>query len=266
MPWCPKCKNEYKKGVKICADCGCELVEEQILQKPLTFGEKEDMEALADFLTFHKITDAHIEFDENEQVYELFVPEKDLELAAKLRSVYVQEISKRMKDEKEEEESPIKPSALYENNASKAEENKSSAYTLLFVGIIGSILVFCGIFGILPIRLGATSKYMLYGIMGVMFLLFIVMGLISMKSYHVFTKKAESENTIRDSIKKWCKETINAEELDNELFSDGEDLPEEEKYFKRTALLKNKISNQFLNLDESFLDSLADELYEDIFT
>ena len=87
-----------------------------------------------------------------------------------------------------------------------------------------------------------------------------------MKSYHVFTKKAESENTIRDSIKKWCKETINAEELDNELFSDGEDLPEEEKYFKRTALLKNKISNQFLNLDESFLDSLADELYEDIFT
>ena len=128
------------------------------------------------------------------------------------------------------------------------------------------ILVFCGIFGILPIRLGATSKYMLYGIMGVMFLLFIVMGLISMKSYHVFAKKAESENTIRDSIKKWCKETINAEELDNELFSDGEDLPEEEKYFKRTALLKNKISNQFLNLDESFLDSLADELYEDIFT
>ena len=27
MPWCPKCKNEYYEGIKVCADCGCELVD-----------------------------------------------------------------------------------------------------------------------------------------------------------------------------------------------------------------------------------------------
>ena len=127
------------------------------------------------------------------------------------------------------------------------------------------IFVLCGIFGILPIRLGATAKYLLYGIMGVLFLLFIVMGLISMKSYHIFAGKAASENTIRDSVEKWCMETINGEELDTELFQEGEDISEEEKYFKRVALLKDKISNQFLNLDENFLDSLTDELYGSIF-
>ena len=28
MPWCPKCKNEYKDGYTVCADCGSDLVDE----------------------------------------------------------------------------------------------------------------------------------------------------------------------------------------------------------------------------------------------
>lgn len=28
MAWCPKCKSEYREGYTVCADCGCELVEE----------------------------------------------------------------------------------------------------------------------------------------------------------------------------------------------------------------------------------------------
>lgn len=27
MPWCPKCKTEYREGFRVCADCGSELVE-----------------------------------------------------------------------------------------------------------------------------------------------------------------------------------------------------------------------------------------------
>ena len=27
MPWCPKCKCEYREGFSNCSDCECELVE-----------------------------------------------------------------------------------------------------------------------------------------------------------------------------------------------------------------------------------------------
>lgn len=266
MPWCPKCKNEYKEGIKICADCGCELVSEEKEEKPLTFGDETDMEALADFLKFHKVEGVRIAKDEQDDTYELYVAEKELQKAGKLKALFVEEMTKKLKEEQEEEESPIKPSALYEDNAAKAEENKSSAYTLLGVGILGLVVVVLGMLGVLPIRLSGLSMYMVYGIMSVLFLLFIIMGLISMKSYHVFAGKAASENTLRESVEKWCLETLKGEELDKELFAPEEELSEEEKYFKRNALLKEKISNQFMNLDDSFLDNLADDLYGDIFT
>ena len=28
MPWCPKCKNEYRAGIEICPDCNEVLMEE----------------------------------------------------------------------------------------------------------------------------------------------------------------------------------------------------------------------------------------------
>ncbi len=52
MPWCPKCKNEYREGIKVCADCGVELVSEPLENAPvpLTFGDKEKMAALKSLL------------------------------------------------------------------------------------------------------------------------------------------------------------------------------------------------------------------------
>ncbi len=31
MPWCPKCKSEYREGFTVCAECGSKLVEEEPL-------------------------------------------------------------------------------------------------------------------------------------------------------------------------------------------------------------------------------------------
>ena len=33
MPWCPKCKTEYRDGFRVCADCGSELVAEQPIEE-----------------------------------------------------------------------------------------------------------------------------------------------------------------------------------------------------------------------------------------
>lgn len=53
MPWCPKCKTEYREGFSVCADCGSQLVEELTEEaaeesgRPLDFrmGDSFDEEA-----------------------------------------------------------------------------------------------------------------------------------------------------------------------------------------------------------------------------
>lgn len=262
MPWCPKCKTEYRAGVKCCSDCGCELVETQKTLRQISFGEKEEMEELAKFLTFSGISDVEIKAEE-EPLHTLFVDRKDEEKAGKLTAVFQQQKQQELATESVEvREIPASP---YEDSAAKAEDNRSSAYTLLLVGILGMLVIVLGLAGALPLHLTGTSKYMTYGIMSVLFLLFIVMGVISMKSYHIFAKRAASEISLRDTMEKWCLESLTAEQLDAELFAGEEKLSEEEKYFQRIRLLKKKISEKFLNLDEAFLDRFTDEIYGDIF-
>lgn len=42
MPWCPKCKYEYREGVKKCSDCNIELVE--VLSEEDYIDENEEKE------------------------------------------------------------------------------------------------------------------------------------------------------------------------------------------------------------------------------
>lgn len=265
MPICPKCKNEYRMGVTVCSDCGCELIwEEEEKKVAVIFGEQAEMDELADFLRYSHIDGVEVRLDEADKVYEIFVPEKESRQAAKLALVYKQERAKEIfaHDEKSDSARQGKLS-VYQNSTTKAEENKSSAYMLLFVGILGMIVIALGLAGVLPIHLGSTSKYLTYGIMSALFLLFIVMGVLSMKSYHVFAKKAENENSLKNTIEKWCRDNLNAESIDEGLFE--EEVSGEEKYFKRTSIMKEKIEKQFLNLDEAFLDELIDDIYNEIF-
>lgn len=229
MPWCPKCKNEYKEGIKTCSDCGCELVENE----PAEDEELSEAEA-----ALQKMSEAE-------------------------KAVFMENLKQAVKEAETAEHSAGRPVVPYQNSAAKAEDNKSSAYMLLFFGVIGMIVIILGMTGVLPFHLSGAAKYMAYGIMSALFLLFIVMGLVSMKSYHIFAKKAESENTLRSTIESWCTENLKPEGIDEAVLS--EEVAEEEKYFRRTSYMKEKITEKFLNLDEAFLDNLVDEMYTGIY-
>lgn len=242
MPWCPKCKNEYKEGITVCMDCNCELVEEE----PVDRSELEILQA-----EFEKMS------DEEKEAFKESVKQAVMEA--------------------EHHSSHGKPVMPYQDNASKAEDNKSSGYMLIAFGIIGMVVVVLGIAGVLPFHLSGAGKYMTYGVMSALFLLFIVMGLVSMKSYRFFAKEAESENSLRSTMEKWCKENLDAKEMDTVLFGeslkavDSDDIYDEnsvsdaEKYFKRSSYIKEKLTEKFMNLDEAFLDNFIDEIYTVIF-
>lgn len=284
MPWCPKCKNEYREGIKVCVDCGCELVwEEQFEgQVPLTFGDEEEMKSLKKYLEYNKLKGVDVRFDEKDQVNVLYVLDEERGKASALAKTFMQQkaVEREMQqaepygEEPESEEDtedtgekacPAMPS-VYQNSSERAEENRSSAWALLVVGLVGIVVVILGIMDIIPLRVG--NPYMFYGVLSAIFVLFIVMGFVSMKNAKLFAKKAESENTLKDAMVKWCQENLDGASIDAQVKeTEGEfmeELPQEMLYFKRAQLLKDKFNHQFMNLDQAFLERFIDEEVYDV--
>lgn len=232
MPWCPKCKNEYVDGIVKCADCGSELVEE--------LSSEEEM------------------------------PELTEEQIMRAKMLLQMQMAQEMSDASEEDEEsageavPRKAVSrgVYKDNAQKAAEFKDSGYTLLGVGIAGLALILLMAFDVLPFRFGGIT-FITYGVLGVMFLIFIIVGFNSMKSAKEYKKEALTESNLKEEIMNWCRENLTAESVDKSLLD--EELSEEENYFKRTEYIRNEIGQKFINIDEGFLEQLIDEFYPEIF-
>lgn len=285
MPWCPICKNEYVEGMTVCADCGVELAEslaETEKRIPLIFGEMEKMERLKDFLLYNNLKSAHVTYDGAEGVYELFVKDEEKAKAQRAIQVFIQQenekAQKEMMDElsEEQKEELLKRAEAemekklaaahtgpYQTSAKKAEENRSTGFMLITFGAIGLIAIVLLFFDVIALPF-AMNKYMVCGIMGTLFLVFFVMGIMSVKSSKALEQKAEEEDNLTGELKRWCEENLTAEKVDANLF-DEEEFSEEIRYFKRAEKMKQMITNQFLNLDEAFLEAFIDDYYPVIF-
>lgn len=227
MPWCPKCKSEYREGFTVCADCGTKLVDEEPMENDAV---KADEDVMFDAIPA-------------EQVFTELTKQK----------------AEESETEKQEETVSYIP---YQDSSERASENRSSGWILMIIGTIGIVLVILGATEILPIRMG--NPYLFYGVMGAIFILFLVSGIMSIKNAKLFDKKAESENSLRSTLLDWCKENLNAEEIDKAVKS--EEDTEEILYFKRFTCIKEKLNRQFVNLDQGFLEKFIDDyVYEEIF-
>lgn len=229
MPWCPVCKNEYREGIKLCAECKVELVDQ--------------------------LEDENAELEEQEKI-------------ARVRAMLAAAADEQADEDEEEVPEKIPVYHAYQNSASKAEDNRTSAYTLLFVGVLGFILVLLVFVGVIPLYQNAsTTKYLVCGVMGAMFILFIVFGVVSMRNSKILLVKAKSEDSLLSELTKWCEENLNAEQIDAGLFDDEmqEEMAEEQKYFKRADKMKAVISDKFMNLDEALLEHFVDEYYQGLF-
>ena len=284
MAWCPKCKNEYREGFTVCADCGVQLVEslDDGDMVPLIFGKNERLVRLKEFLEYSGITKVEMKYDEAEGVYEVFVSKKEKKQAdtyAKLFMMKQTEMMMKMQSEAVDDKQQVdikipeiehaEPkmkkvpmTGRYQSNAAKAEDNKVSAWTLLLIGFLGLIFIILAIAGIIPISFG--NPYVFYGVMGAIFVLFIIMGFVSMKSARVYSEQAVTEKDKQREVLQWCKDNLSADAIDGELYM--QDAPEEVLYFKRFEKMKKILSNEFPELDLEFLEQFIDEtVYEMVF-
>ena len=224
MPWCPKCKYEYREGIKECSDCKIPLVD---------YYPEED---------YKEETDTPYYSEEQVTLYE----------------------EEMFHEEDDEVQAQAEPIHAYQDKKSKAEDFKSSAYTLLIVGILGIAALVLIELHIIPIYLVAPGKYITYGVMGALFLIFIVVGIRSFASAKKYAAEAIEEDDLTNQINQWCKDNL-TKQMIIEKAAVQTALPEEMKYFKYFDALKEMITKQFGTLDASYLEALAEEVYTRLF-
>ncbi len=157
---------------------------------------------------------------------------------------------------------------VYQSSAQKAEDNQSSGIMLITVGALGLI---GDIFFLIknPLNMPMFNKYLTCGVMGALFVLFFVMGILAVRSYKIFKGKAVEENTVLNKIKSWCEEELTAEVIDQHMYDEDEVYEtltdKEDLYFKRTEYIKKRIEKQFMNVGEDLIDSFVDGYYTKIF-
>ena len=253
MPWCPKCKVEYVEGIEVCADCGSRLVD----------SLEDAAEAERDRNAFEaafpeEMRDGFPEEPDPEGGDASPSFGEDAGAEDGTRSDPGEEAEDGGTAERREE-----PDAVYEDSSQKASEYRSGAYTLIAVGIVGLLALAALVSGLLPVRLNPSTQYIALLVMGVLFAVFVTMGVASLRAANRLAIKGRREQRLKKEMLAFCEEQLDAAELDRRCGAG--DLPEEALYFRRMDLVKALLKEQFGDLEEGFLDHFADEIYAQIF-
>lgn len=148
----------------------------------------------------------------------------------------------------------------------RAENYKSSAYSLLLVGGVGIVFLFLALTGIISIKIAENIRVVGFVAMLVMFLIFIFVGIKSLVEAKTIDAMASEEDNLSDSIMDYFKNNHNSESIDKVAFSEEDwNLREEMKFFKREEVIRKLIIDNFGNVDPSFLDNEIEKMYNMIF-
>lgn len=269
MPFCPKCKCEYREGIKVCADCGVELVD--VLEKEKTtvdpiFSIDESLyPELMDFLKASEL-DHGIKAEKNESQtnYDVYPTETfNQEVSFAILTFFKHKKEDALDNASEEEIEEFEEDRVYLSSKERSGDFKSSAYTLITVGFAGLVFEILVITGLIPVHLEGLGSILTYGTLSLMFIAFIIFGILSIKSSKKIDVVAEKENSDTELLDGFFKDTLTKEKID-EQFADVEES-EEKMYFYRTKYMKEQIKEAFPEMDEAFIDYYIDEHYSSLY-
>ncbi len=156
----------------------------------------------------------------------------------------------------------LSPSAVYQNNNMKAEENKASAWSLLIVGFVGVVVVVLSWFEKLPFSIGGSRNLLSHSVLFAFFVIFIILGIVSALNVKKYTNLISVEQNTKNDILEYLKANFSKESLE-ELTTDSD----EEAYFHRMTFMREKFKADFEEnkYDETLLEALLDDYYDSLF-
>lgn len=242
MPWCPKCGYEYKEGYTVCADCNVELVDEleDKLEDKIHVMEDE--------------SPAPVSPEDEEDIVAMMMNEGDVSEAG------AEAVAAMLEKAKHASAEPFVKASV------RAENYKSSAYALFIVGIIGLVFLILTYFKLIPINLAPNINLLFYIVMGIMFVIFIVIGVKSLSMSKVIAASSKDEEDLTDRINTYFENGFTGDSLDKIAFSvEEKPLSEEEMFFPRSQAIRNEIVKNFGSLDESYLTEMTENIYSKLY-
>ena len=241
--WCPKCKNEYREGITVCADCGCELVE--------------------DLSSVNDLSDADSDSTENGYAENEFADSSFTESeSADSESENINENADG--SETSVQKSPESATAAYVTKRTKYEDNKSSALTFLLIGGVGVVLVILHITGVINFNLSTFSKLLTNIVMGAMFIIFLIVGAVSAKNCTRYKREAAEEEAFTGQICSLFHELYTSEGIDNAC-AVNEQMNSYDLWNLRYPYIENQISGEYPELADDYLEYVTDKLYNEMY-
>lgn len=273
MAWCPKCKREYVDDITECKECELELIEGLVEDYVLLLKDENEETVLTIYNYLNETSNykAELYCDYENNTYEIYALKEEEENIKKAIVMFMQEeLNNTDQDidevvEKFEEDiNKDTKSATYVSAKDKYEERRSSAFSTLFIGIIGLTYMVLKVCGISLFSFDESTDLLFNVTMLSIFTIFTLVGIFTFISANKIKKTIQVEENLIDDLKAFMDEKITAEGIDAEC--NFTDETEELKYFARQSCIKEKIYAEFEIQDETMIDQLIDEYYPLIFT
>ena len=144
----------------------------------------------------------------------------------------------------------------------KAKDLKSSGYTLVLIGGIGLIAMALVLSGAVKLQLEGAFGVIAEVVMTLLFGMFLVSGIRALIRAKTVAMDAVRENGKKEEIKKWFTENYDAASIDGETEAETEDS---DIYFERTDIIRRRISERFMDVEEALMSQLIEALYTEYF-
>ena len=144
----------------------------------------------------------------------------------------------------------------------KAKDLRSSGYVLTICGAVGMLFMAFVFTGVIPLNMSGAVDLVSKLVMSLLFLVFLITGIMSLKRSGTVMQDAERETGKKNEIRKWFVDSFTAADIDG-LIETG--LTDNELYFERTDIIKDRICERFMDVEDALMSELTEEIYTELF-